>query len=100
MLIKNGKTYELDKYMNSKYTIVIAWAEFCGPCTMTKVQLEELEISRDDLNVVELNVDDNQEFVLKNKIVGTPTVFIYKEGKEIDKFVGFLPKQEIERKLN
>lgn len=99
MLIKNARSYEIKEYLNSKYTIIIAWAEYCGACAMVKPQLEELETSRNDLNVVELNVDDNQEFVIKNKIAGTPTVFIYKDGKEIDKFVGFLPKQEIERKL-
>lgn len=99
MLIKDARTYDLEKYLDSKYTIVITWAEYCGPCTMTKMQLTELEAARNDLNVVELNVEDNQEFVIQKQIVGTPTVFIYKEGKEFDKFVGFLPKEEIERKL-
>lgn len=99
MIIKNGKENELETYFNNKYTIIVAWAEFCGPCTMVKAQLELLASQREDVNVVELNVDDNQSFVMKNRLTGTPTVIIYKDGQEINKFVGFQPREIIEEKL-
>lgn len=99
MIIKNGNENKLKEYMNNKYTIVVVWAEFCGACQMIKTQLEQLVTSREDVTVVELNVDNNQNFVIEKRIIGTPSVFIYKDGNEVDKFVGFLPKEIIEGKL-
>ena len=39
-----------------------------------------------------MNVDDNYDFAMKNKIVSIPTVMLFKDGKVAHRMVGALPK--------
>jgi len=99
MIIKEAKSQDINKYMDTDFTIVLAYADFCGTCQIMKPELEALAESRDDLNLVEIKIDDNQEFVIEKKIAGTPVTYIYKNGKEIKTIPGFLPKEEIAKEL-
>jgi thioredoxin-like negative regulator of GroEL len=52
------------------------------------------------LRIVKLNVDENPATASKYSIQSIPTLILFKGGKEIDRQVGALPKQAIERWLN
>jgi thioredoxin-like negative regulator of GroEL len=51
------------------------------------------------VKVAKLNTDDNPMTAARFSIRSIPTFLVLKNGKEIDRFVGALPKQEILRKL-
>lgn len=97
MIYKEVTTSELKNYLNSKYALVLAHADFCGPCTMMKSEIQKLD--REDVNIAMIKIDDNQDFVIEKQIFGTPVLFIYKDGKEIERIDGFLPAQVIEGKI-
>lgn len=82
-----------------KYKIEFVYADWCGPCSMMKEVVAELETKREDVEVIKLNADEAQDFIRTNKVEGTPTFFIYKDGVQIDRFVGYLPLEEFEGKL-
>ena len=100
MLKENIKSSELSKHLDNNYSIAIVYADWCGQCDMTKVELNKIAESRSDVNVLTINIDDNQEFVLEKQIAGTPTLFFFKGNEEVDRHVGYLPQAELERKLN
>jgi thioredoxin-like negative regulator of GroEL len=52
---------------------------------------EKIEIAK--INVDE---DDNQELAIMYGVRSIPQVNIFKGGKEVDKFVGALPPEQIE----
>lgn len=99
MLIKEGKSQEIKNNLKNKYTIVLAHADWCGACEMMKPEVIKLEESREDVDAILIKIDDNQDFVTENKIAGTPVAFIYQDGKLKERVEGFLPKEELERKL-
>jgi thioredoxin 1 len=43
-----------------------------------------------------LNVDDNPATAMKYSIMSIPTILIIKDGVEVERIVGALPKEEIE----
>lgn len=76
--------------------IVDFFATWCGPCQMLSPILEELSTT---YKVCKVNVDENQELAREYGIMSIPTVFIYKDGKQINKFIGYKTKEEIEKLL-
>ena len=74
--------------------IVDFFATWCGPCQMLSPILEELS---NKYKVCKINVDEEQELARENAIMSIPTVSIYKDGKLINKFVGYKTKEEIEK---
>lgn len=50
--------------------------------------------------VFKIDVDKSGDIAQQYGIMGVPTIMFFKDGKAIDKMVGFQPKPAIKRKLN
>ncbi len=80
--------------------LVDCWAPWCGPCRMVAPVLEELASEyRGKVKIAKLNTDDNPKMAMKYNIQSIPTMLIFKEGNQVDRLVGALPKQDIEKHL-
>ena len=94
MEIKLNKE-NFNKEINTEGIVIVDFfATWCGPCQMLSPILEELSNS---YKICKINVDENQELAMENGIMSIPTVFIYKDGKQINKFIGYKTKEEIEK---
>jgi thioredoxin len=51
------------------------------------------------VRVGKLNVDENRQVAARFAVRSIPTLLIIKNGQEVDRLVGALPKQEIMRRL-
>jgi thioredoxin len=51
------------------------------------------------VKVAKLNVDENPTTSSRYGIQSIPTMLIFKNGNQVDRMVGALPRQEIERHL-
>lgn len=77
------------------------WAPWCGPCKMIAPVLEEIDQEiGDKLKIAKLNVDDNQSSAAKFGIMGIPTLLLFKDGKPVEKIVGFQPKENLMNAIN
>jgi thioredoxin 2 len=76
------------------------WAPWCGPCRMIAPTIEQLsgELAG-RVKVAKLNTDENQMTASRFGVRSIPTLLVLKGGKEIDRLVGALPKQEILSRL-
>jgi thioredoxin 1 len=82
-----------------KTTIVDFWAEWCGPCRNLGPVLDDIAKEDPNIQIVKVNVEDNSELSVEYGVRGIPAVFIYRNGQQINKFVGFKPKDDIKKLL-
>ena len=92
---------EFDEKISNAEGVVLVdfWAEWCPPCRALSPLLEELEAEESNVTVVKVNVDDNQALAAQHGIRGIPTVKLYKDGQEIETFVGLLPKDKYKQAI-
>ena len=80
--------------------LVDCWAPWCGPCRMISPLVEQLASEyAGRLKVGKLDVDENPLIASQYTIQSIPTLLLFKDGRLVDRLVGALPRQEIERRL-
>ncbi|MBE6137175.1 MAG: thioredoxin [Erysipelotrichaceae bacterium] len=77
-------------YTENKLCLVDFWAQWCGPCRMLTPVLEELH-QKTNLPIGKVNVDEEEELAEALRIQSIPALFLFKDGKLVDKKVGYLP---------
>lgn len=53
----------------------------------------------EQVNIVKVDVDESEDLAMDYGIRSVPTVLFFKNGQQVDKFVGALPKSEIVAKI-
>lgn len=77
------------------------WAEWCGPCRKLSPIIENVAKKyKGKIKFVKVNVDKNKSLAQKYQIRSIPNVKFFKNGLEIDEFVGLLPQKGIEKKVD
>ncbi|KYC59428.1 hypothetical protein B4098_2670 [Heyndrickxia coagulans] len=77
------------------------WATWCGPCKMIAPVLEEIDAEMGDkVKIVKVDVDENQETASKFGIMSIPTLVLMKDGKPVDKVIGYQPKEALQELVN
>ncbi len=80
--------------------IVDFWAEWCVPCKMIEPIVEEIgKEFAGKIKVVRLNVDDNQNIVIKYGIMSIPTLMVFSNGTVAEQIIGAAPKRVILSKI-
>ena len=85
---------------NYPLIVVDCWAAWCAPCRAIAPVVEELAKEYSGKVVFgKLNVDDNPETAEKFDIRAIPTLLVMKNGSEVDRIVGVLPKNQLEARI-
>lgn len=89
------------KVLQSKEPVIVDfWAEWCAPCRMLSPIFEKVSHEfKDKLKFVKVNVDENTELAQKHDVMSIPCVIFFKEGREIDRFVGAVGEQTVRNKI-
>ena len=69
-------------------------ASWCAPCRVQEPIIRQLAIKfEDQAMVTSLNIDENRKTALKLGIHSIPTLVLFKNGKEIRRFIGLQPEK-------
>ena len=80
--------------------VVDFWAAWCGPCRMISPVLEDLaKRYAGQLKVVKVDVDANPELATRFGAQSIPLLVVIRDGQEIDRIVGALPRAALEQRL-
>jgi thioredoxin 1 len=94
------KTFEEVVLKADLPTVVDFWAVWCGPCKMIAPVLEEIAQEYDgQLQITKLDVDHNNQSAMQYGVMSIPTLILFKDGKPVERIVGFMPKQKLLTKL-
>ena len=94
------ENFETRLKLADKPVLVDYWAEWCGPCKMVAPVLEELsEELKDKLTIAKLDVDNNKDSAIKQKVMSIPTLILFKYGEPIDQIIGALTKSQLKEFL-
>lgn len=97
--MKNLKSNEIQEYISKGNSAIDFWATWCGPCQMLGPVFEEISTELKDINFAKADVDEAGEAATELGIRGVPTIVLFKDGKELTRIVGALPKDALKNKI-
>ena len=78
--------------------LVDFWASWCGPCKMMGPVVEQIAKEMgDSARVCKINIDEQPELASQYNVMSIPTFILFKEGKEVNRTIGAMPKEELAR---
>jgi thioredoxin 1 len=81
--------------------LVDFWAPWCGPCRRVAPILDDLAREyAGKIVVAKVNADEHQESALRLGVQGIPTLILFKDGQEVSRQVGVLPKFVLKEWVN
>ncbi|QQR54802.1 thioredoxin [Candidatus Peregrinibacteria bacterium] len=88
--------------LNSKIPVLVDFfAEWCGPCKMIAPIVDELATEYDGkVLIAKLNVDESMDTAQNYGVMSIPTLIFIKNGEEVDRVTGALPKDSLKEKLD
>lgn len=92
MAIIHGNEQSFKEEIKDELVIVDFFATWCGPCRMLGPVLEEIS---DKYKIVKIDVDECPNISRDYGVMSVPTIIKFKNGEEINKNIGFLPKEEL-----
>jgi len=91
---------QLKNVIRSGVALIDFNAPWCAPCRVQKPILDKLANQYHGIvSIMELNVDEHRESAMAFGITSIPTLIIYKDGKEIERFVGLQSQDTLSKAI-
>lgn len=75
--------------------LVDFWATWCGPCLQLAPVISSIaEEQQGNISVGKVDTDKNKELSQQYSIQFLPTVILFKDGKEVERFIGVQSKND------
>ena len=96
MIQVNDTNFKTEVLEHKGIVLIDFYADWCGPCKMLAPIVEEVASEHEDLKVVRINIDNEESIAMDYQIMSIPTLVLIKDGKEVDRVIGYVQKKVIE----
>lgn len=96
-MIEHANESNFNELINSDLVLVDFFATWCGPCKMLGPVLENLANENKSVKIVKVDVDEARDLARNYGIMSVPTLLLFKNGKELSKTAGYMPKELLEK---
>lgn len=96
-------SYEFaEKVENTKGVVVVDFfANWCGPCKMLAPVFDGVSKEmKDKARFFKIDIDESGYIAQKYRIAAVPTMIIFKDGVPVENLAGFMPRENITKKVN
>ena len=93
------ENFDAEVLHSEKPVLLDFWASWCGPCRMLSPIVDEVAEERSDVKVGKVNVDEQPDLAAQFGVMSIPTLIVFKNGEEVDRSVGALPKARLQALL-
>ena len=89
--------FETEVLKSEKPVLIDFWATWCGPCMRQGPVVEEL--AEEGYAVGKVDIDQNMALAQQFRVVSIPTLILFKNGIEVQRFVGLTSKEDLKNAL-
>ncbi len=82
---------------SSKLFLLDIFATWCAPCQMLGEEFEKLAKTNNSFDIVKIDADENNALAASLGVRVLPTMFVFKDGKQIDRVEGFMTANQLEK---
>ena len=93
--------FEQEVLKSDKPVLVDFYADWCGPCRTMGPVIEELANEyQGRIKGKKIDVDENQTYSTKYKVMTIPNMIFFKDGEKVDQVIGVISKDQLVEKLD
>ncbi len=88
---------EFNEFIKStdKTVVIDFWAQWCGPCKAIAPLLDDVSVSRQDVVIAKVDIDQEKDLAKKFGIRSIPTMMAFKDGEPVATKVGAVNKSQL-----
>lgn len=90
-----SENFEKEVLESEKTVLVDFYAEWCGPCKRLSPIVEEVAKEEEEVKFVKMNIDNCEDIAIEYQVMSIPTLVVMKNGKEVNRSVGLIDKEQV-----
>ena len=99
-MVSIKSAFEFEELIDEELVLVDFYADWCGPCKMLDMVLEEVEQECPNVHFVKVDSDRFRGIAKDYHVLSVPCLILFSNGKVVKQQNGFLRKEELIAFLN